>query len=705
MPADPVRFELSGYRVLRGSIIGTVKALAGDTFLYADGVNLSTGKSREGFIKSVSERMNGAKPDGFAADAEQQLLRLLEQAEAALHVDPAPGAPTAADDEVRLEDYALRAGRYEAVRVKETQAGPIETRIPLSNFVAAITDDVLVDDGTAETVRYYLINGRWEGRTLPVAKVLARDFDRLAWVSELWGVGPRVLPGLNRKDLLRDCILAFSRDARRRSVYAHTGWRRLGAHWVFLHAGGAISARGPESEVEVELPPSLGRYALPDPPAGDDLIRAVRASWDVWDLAQPEAAAALLGAQYGAPLSELWVPDFSLWCYGPTGRYKTSYAALVLCHSGQFDAKNTPANWEGTANFLERLSFQAKDLPLLMDDYRPAADRLESSEMRRKAARLLRAGGNRSGRGRMRSDTSLRPDYAPRGILVITGEELPPGESTVARAWVITFTDGTVDRDRLTAAQEEAPLLARAMAEYIRWLAGQMDQSAERLRDVHREALRQARQDDVPVGGHRRHPGTLAYLLASWALFAEFAQGCGAVTGEEAADRMAQVARALRNVAEQQAGLGRAAQPANVYVDTLGDLLAGGKAYVAAVDGTAPAGEETSWGWRRLASNSVEGGEYFAPQGDKLGWVDEDENSLYLIPAQAHRLVARTVGEMGGTFAISDRALRDALGRAGFLLPGNKEGGKRHNAWAEGGSHNVLRLDLGRVRTAWGDAQ
>ncbi len=137
-------------------------------------------------------------------------------------------------------------------------------------------------------------------------------------------------------------------------------------------------------------------------------------------------------------------------------------------------------------------------------------------------------------------------------------------------------------------------------------------------------------------------------------------------------------------------------QPDAVFTMTLGDLLAGGKAHLAAVPGARPSDAE-AWGWAR--TEAPEG--LLQPRGELLGWVDE--HSVYLIPTLAHRLVAKTVGERGDNFIVSERALTKALERGGFLQPGNK--GHRHNLRVGGAVRNTIRLNRQAVEAAWGGAR
>lgn len=692
-----LRLELAGYRRNRGSVIGSVRAVNDGGMVFADGVNLSSSKSRTYFITQLQARLNGSCP--AAAALEQELLRLLAWAEEQLADDPAPEAPAAAEEEERVEDYIKSPRGYELVRVREVAGEARETRKKLSNFTAAIIEDITVDDGSGEGRRSFVLEGRLADRTLPPARIDAAQFPSLdRWVMDAWGVDARVAPG-NVRDHLRDCIQAFSWGARRRTVFGHTGVRHVGGDLLFLHAGGAIGKDGSVDGVEVELDGKLAGYRLPDPPDGTRLRDAVRVSWDAWDVAVPTVAAPVKGVVYAAPLADWLRPDFSAWLRGRSGLLKSSYTAAELCHYGLWDWKTAPANWEATANWLEKAAFWIKDLPFLVDDYRPPADRHEAGEMRRKAARLLRAAGNRSGRGRMRSDTTLRPELYPRGIVIVTAEEQAPGESTAARLWDIPVTDGAIDSVRLDALKGSGDALGLAAAGYVRYLMGRLELGAAWLHELFATARDRARL----VGGHLRHPQTFAHLLTGWLVFAEFAQTVGAVSPQEAKERLGEVVGALRAVAELQAENARRVRPDLIFISTLGDLFAGWRAHLCSLDGKVPSHADnpddgTLWGWQITPNDENPEWTKTIPHGDKVGWVDGE--CLYLIPTAAHRLVAKTVVDRGESFLISPHALNEALERGGFLVRGSK--GLRHNQWAEGRQHDVIRLDRTAVLAAWG---
>lgn len=90
------------------------------------------------------------------------------------------------------------------------------------------------------------------------------------------------------------------------------------------------------------------------------------------------------------------------------------------------------------------------------------------------AQQVLRGYGDRVGRGRMRQDTTLRPDYPPRGMAVVTAEGLITGASSAARLFPVELQPHDVVLEKLTRAQQNSSHLGRAMVGYLGWLATEM---------------------------------------------------------------------------------------------------------------------------------------------------------------------------------------------------------------------------------------
>src|SRR5207253_10169721 len=131
----------------------------------------------------------------------------------------------------------------------------------------------------------------------------------------------------------------------------------------------------------------------------------------------------------------------------------------------------------------EGLTFYLKDALVVIDDYVPAGSSVEAHRLHAKADRVLRAQGNNSGRQRMQRDTSLRPPRSPRGLILSTGEDTPPGQSLRGRMLILEVSPGDVPLAHLTPHQRAAAAgrYAEAMAGFVRWLAPQYAELRDRL--------------------------------------------------------------------------------------------------------------------------------------------------------------------------------------------------------------------------------
>ena len=346
------------------------------------------------------------------------------------------------------------------------------------------------DDGVDRT-REFEIEARLGGQTRRLV-VAAAQFASMKWVAEHLGARAVVAAGMGIKDQVREAIqLLSAKQMVERTVHSHTGWRKLDGGWAYLHGGGALGATGAVTGVETALPAALAPFILPASPTDAELRSAIRASLAMLDLAPDRVTVPTLGAVWR---SILGTTDFSVFIYGATGRFKTALASLLQQHFGaDFAAHRLPGAWASTANFNEVLAFIAKDALLVIDDFRP--DAAERRRLEGEADRLLRAAANGAGRGRLKSDTSLRPAHPPRALILSTGEEKPSGKSLIARMFLVEVAPGDIDPKRLSACQRDAAagLYAQATAGYIQWLAPRLDQVRTEMNSAHRSYREQVK--------------------------------------------------------------------------------------------------------------------------------------------------------------------------------------------------------------------
>ena len=525
----------------------------------------------------------------------------------------------------------------------------------LTNFKARIVSDAIHDDGV-EVNHIFEIEAHLHGRkhSFPVG---AAQFASLNWVAPNLGAGAYVEAGLQVKDRARVAIQRLSGEIRERHVYTHTGWRKIGGAWAYLHAGGAIGEHGVIENIEVSLHGRLAHYLLPEPPAGDALTGAVRGSLSLLDLAPGRVMFPLLATIYRAPLG---ASDFTTFLSGLTGTLKSELAALAQAHWGaSWHGKNLPGNWTSTANNLESTAFLAKDALFVIDDFNPRGTAAQVAAWHEKADRVLRAQGNNSGRGRCNPDGTPKPEKAPRGTMLSTGEEVPAGHSLRARLFVTGIAKGEVDLDKLTELQRLAAdgVFAAAMAAYVQWLAGRRDEVLDR----YAREVKVLRTDTATSTAHLRTSDTVRALIASWRIFLDFAHESGSITLVEKADLEARGMIAFVSIAEDQDEMQAVSDPVLRFFELLRSALLSGKAHAASISQSAPE-EPEIWGWRRHDADCAF---TWRPQGDLIGWVEGED--FYLEPPAAYALAEKLASAEGQSLGLSKATLEKRLHERGYL--------------------------------------
>jgi hypothetical protein len=582
---------------------------------------------------------------------------------------PEDARATAADVEGLPRDelepcapYLVSGGRI--CRRRQTKDGPVIES--LCNFVASVTEEVVLDDG-AETTRAFLLEGQLDhGPRLPAVRVPAGKFPGMVWVTEGWGLRAVVRAGLSTRDALREAIQTLSPTARLRHIFTHTGWRLVEGQWIYLTATGAIGGPG----CEVDLGPELARYQLPM--QAENPMAAMQASLRFLrdDIAPTKVMVPLWGAMYRAPTASACPIDVSLWIEGATGSLKSTLAALGLAHFGPFDRLHLPGAWTSTANQLERRAFLLKDVPFIIDDYAPSSP--DARELEIKAGRLLRAAGNGAGRGRLRADLTERPAYPPRGIIVVTGEQHPPGQSLLARTIVTELDGDAVNLAALTTAQAAVGLLPHAMAGFVAWLAPQMPT----LRQSVTEGFAAIRARAGTGDGHLRVPEAIAHLYLGVDLGLAYAaeiRACSTAEADALRDRAWQV---LLEISAAQGALILGEQPSHRFLKVLLTLLVQGKGVLLDRD----RGDET--------------------RADLLG--SQDAESLLLLPEATWHAVARFCRDTGEAFPIREERLRRDLEKEGLSDP--DPGRRTANVRIKGRIRRVLRLRRARSEEIVGEA-
>mgnify|MGYP000988137389 CR=1 FL=1 len=542
---------------------------------------------------------------------------------------------------------------------------------PLCNFAARIVAEIARDDGQ-EVHLLLTLDGEQGGRPLPAVHVGFDTFNGMGWPAKHWGSHCIVEPGMATKDKLRAAIQHLSHaagDVERRTVYTHTGWRKVAGEWLYLHGGGAIGKAGPVAGVEVDLG-DLARYALPAPSASpEERCEAAAASMSCLDMAPLAVTLPLLACVYLAPLSQALSVDFMPWLEGPSQSQKSSVAAVLLGHCGAaIDRVSLTASWLDSANAIEGKLFALADTLAVIDDYAPQPSAPAQNQLDATASRVIRSVGNRQGRGRLRADLSRRPERYPRGLVVGTAEQWPLGESINARLFGVTLKRGEVNLARLSGCQAAARsgLLSRCMADFVQGLATRYEATVTECR----RAWEDYRAKALQQGLDGRAPEQVAFLLVGMELAMRHWRECGStVPALPVVDTLMGLARRHgRHVADSQ--------PAERFRAALVDVLASGAAHV-----------------EPLTADGEKGHAPDPLRGRHIGWHKPAKRELYLLSVPTLEIVNEALRKGDSPLNIRPRALWRQCQQRGLLLLGNPtESGQEttRTVWIGGKSERVL---------------
>lgn len=517
-----------------------------------------------------------------------------------------------------------------------------EAPLKLANFTARIAEEITEDNGQEKSLRFAMVGGTKKVE-FPKISIPVTQFTNLQWVMTEWGNDAIIEPGLQIKEYLRHFIQVYSnmKGIVQRTVFAHTGWREVKGQWQYLMANGALD----DESIDVELPGdflSMGRYCLPH--TIENELEAIKASLSFLHIGKNHITYPAYAYAFLAPLTSILdpIPNFSAYFYGETGSFKSTVTTLLLSHFGNFSINNL-SNFDSTANQIEKRAFVLKDTLQVLDDYHPSASHKEATAKEAIAQRLIRACSNRTGRERLRADTSERDKYFPRCMLIITGEELVELQSTLARVMVVEFNRGDVYLEQMTELQrpERRKLLPHAMSSYIRWVRDNLN----RIRDSFPEQFGKLRSETIK-DGHKKMNEQKAYLTFAFDLLLQWALEKGAIAENEAKIALQTGKDAFLNIAQKHSERIEQDDPVGFFFDIVDTLLTQDRVYL--LNRESPSGEFRGDKARELIG-------YF------------DVNFYYFLPVAIWNVVQSYLQHEKSHFPFTKKTLYSVLEKRGYI--------------------------------------
>lgn len=514
----------------------------------------------------------------------------------------------------------------------------------LCNFVPQLAAEITVDDGLTESKRLRIVGEHAGGYSLPEIEIAGSEFTTFNWMLEHWGVDCNLEPGSGVREHIRYAIQSTAPRAERKSIYAVTGWKKIGGEWRYMMPR--------DESVSVQLPGKLKRYEMKSGYTPADISTAFCLL--EMPIAPKEIICPLLAFTFLSPLNEFLhrancEPKFVLFLLGKTGTRKSTLAALFLSFFGSFTASDLPLSFRDTANSIIHHAFALKDVLTCIDDFHPCG-KPEENQLTATAQAIMRAYGDRAGRGRLKADASPMDSRPPQGNAIITAEFAPDiGESGTARYFSLELKDGDVDLGALSLFQKEAAsgVLNRCMFTYTEWIGKRFlsDEKAEKdFIDTLAKAFAHYRDEFVKCGirCHGRVPEIVAWLRIGMYFFLSFMQSQGMLDENRLHAINSKFIEILYALARKQSESIEQDKPTYKFIRKLYALLESGQAVVL----------------NRFADTEITPPNF-------IGY--EDDHFFYLNSDMAHRTVKRLCEEQGEAFSISQRGLLKALAEEGLI--------------------------------------
>ncbi len=445
----------------------------------------------------------------------------------------------------------------------------------ISNFVTIPIKQVIRTDGDNQESEVEVYGIMENGKLLPKVTSSMKDVMNSDFIPEKWGLGAYISPGFQNKEKLRVVTQQLAREIPTEICYTHLGFaKNQEGDMIYLHANGAIGT----DDVNIDIDSNLKNYKLPS--TVENKEDAVLYSLSFIDVAETSISIPLLGLTYLSPLVSLTEeigrsPKFVVWMHGLTGSRKTSLALVTLNHFGNFTSNSPPATFKDTANAIEKKSFIAKDSLVVVDDYCPAVDGAQARSMKSISERVLRSYGDRIGRSRMNSNMGLNKTYRPRGMAIVTGEDLPIGTSTTARYLGLEINRDTVNLDKLTDLQKNHIKLSESMSLYIQWIIENKSYVIQLIEELFEEASIQ-----YTTYEHHRIGEAVAWLYVGLNIFLTFVKEEISECCEHYGVILNEYDKAFRQLISNQIKLYQKQEIDKVFINTLEELINTNKVYL-----------------------------------------------------------------------------------------------------------------------------
>jgi len=531
------------------------------------------------------------------------------------------------------ESYLLRDGKI--IYRKESYRGTLEKTVVDWTATALYQTCQVDDDGKeAHTTALELRRGEFLKKLDVPGDVFVDDVALRRFIGANAGSQYVVRAGMSKH--LVPAIVQLSGEFPTHRHYNFMGWMQLDGRWVYVSPQDCITAKGKLSEPpSVELDQRLRDYGLQATGWNESL-----AAFDAVTKVLPPHLASGLIAFALLPVLQRFFPTTAtrpaVHLVGTSGSGKSEIASLLSSFYGQFSRDTPPAQWGDTINTVETLGYPLADTIFWVDDYKS----IYADE--KTFTRFLQSYSRGMGRGRLTREAKVRHEKPCRGLILSTGETTIEGEmSVIARMLVLEippWEKRDPDGQALIHAEGLRDHLPGFTAHFASWVAKQLE-NGDLKEDIANRFSNNVKGYKVRLAAEIGRQSNNDRVVKNWAVLVTVYQLLSKFLQEM--DEKYSLP-AWQDVIVESVRTLRQERASEVFLDILGQLIAGGQAVI---------------------DDDMRNPREYPPGVTVVGY--KDEGFVYLLPEITHREVNR-VQPLRFTVTAIGMQLRED----GLLIPG-----------------------------------
>lgn len=537
----------------------------------------------------------------------------------------------------------IREGSNEALLCKISPSEKSATR--LTNALPVITKRIEYTNGLDTKSEYELVVFILDdnNKKLGPCKITDKELSKLTSTICSKFIGQVINYENNSDKKMREVVEAIGRESvEAKTVYAHTGFIEQNGKKVFLYHGGNIGA-DENDEVETDLTDyNIQQYCFTNKEF--EIKEALKTEYSLLELGDLKVIIPMLATTFLSPLFSMLQEEgilinYLLLVVGKTGTYKSSSAALMLSHFGNFEINKMPLSFRATYCGIEQVAFSAKDVLLVVDDYKPETMETDQEKI---MENILGLWGDRQNRIKMNSKGGLHQKYSARGLGMVTAERPPKfSQSRLARAMTIYTQEGSINFEKLKEIHAKKEQLAFTMKHYIKWVIT----NEENIRKTAMELQNMYSLKTEKLKVHPRIKQNIIVMMIGFTMWLDFLLENKIIDSKKKEQLQDEAYSILQEVGVNQESDVEDEDPAKVFFKTIGQLQIANKVYFVDYKTGRPVNDISF--------------------GTQIGYIDSENNQYYLIADTTYKEIEKACI---GKFTATPKQLWKSLLDEGYLV-------------------------------------